>query len=183
MESDDHKILMQLVAQIGQVAETLEILSSSDRKIPKLENDMRAFNFEIPIDDISSSPASEASHMYARPSLPDPRLVRRIISNRTRREAYFDSELFADPAWDMMLDLTAAQAEHVRVSITSLCIASGVAPSTALRWISKLVEAGLFKRMEDSVDRRRVFITLTRKADEAISRYFACLEQNSPKLI
>src|SRR3546814_5777917 len=70
-----------------------------------------------------------------RPSLPDPRLVRRIIHQRQLRARFFDPALFGDPAWDMLLDLTAARAEHNRVSVTSLCIASGVPLTTALRWI------------------------------------------------
>ena len=42
----------------------------------------------------------------------------------------------------MLLDLTAARAEHTRVSVTSLCIASGVPPTTALRWIGQMSDAG-----------------------------------------
>ncbi len=59
----------------------------------------------------------------------------RIIRQRQLRARFFDGELFADPAWDMLLDLTAARVEARRVSVTSLCIASGVPPTTALRWI------------------------------------------------
>jgi len=109
----------------------------------------------------------------ARPPLPDPRLVRRIIRQRQLRARFFDGDLFADPAWDMLLDLTAARAEHQRVSVTSLCIASGVPPTTALRWISQMTEAGLLERVEDETDRRRAFITLTERAADAVARYFA----------
>ena len=52
--------------------------------------------------------------------------------------------------------ITAARAEHKRVSVTSLCIASGVPPTTALRWIAQMSEAGLLERVEDEADRRRV---------------------------
>lgn len=73
----------------------------------------------------------------------------------------------------MLLDLTAAREEHVRVSVTSLCIASGVPPTTALRWIGQMTDAGLLQRLDDETDRRRAFITLTEKAADAIARYFA----------
>ena len=99
--------------------------------------------------------------------------MRQIIRNRQTRGKFFDSELFADPAWDMLLDLTAARAEHLRVSVTSLCIASGVPPTTALRWIGVLSEAGLVKRVEDESDRRRAFIALTDKAADQMAHYFA----------
>ena len=108
-----------------------------------------------------------------RPPLPDPRLVRAIIRQRSSRLRYFPDDMFADPAWDMLLDLTAARAEHNRVSVTSLCIASGVPSTTALRWIAQLTQAGLVERVEDDTDRRRAFVQLTDRAADAMARYFA----------
>jgi DNA-binding MarR family transcriptional regulator len=99
------------------------------------------------------------------------------------RARFFDGDLFADPAWDMLLDLTAARVEHVRVSVTSLCIASGVPPTTALRWISQMTDAGLLERIEDETDRRRAFIQLTDKAVEAMSRYFHELAKAGAQIV
>jgi predicted transcriptional regulator len=108
-----------------------------------------------------------------RPSLPDPRLIRRIIQQRRLRDRYFGSEIFGDPAWDMLLDLAVARVEYKRVSVTSLCIASSVPPTTALRWISEMVKSGLLQRTEDETDRRRAFISLTDKAADTLARYFS----------
>ena len=119
----------------------------------------------------------------SRPALPDPRLVRRIIRQRQMRARFFDGELFADPAWDMLLDLTAARVEHSRVSVTSLCIASGVPPTTALRWIGQMTEVGLLQRVEDDCDRRRAFITLTDKASEAMARFFKEVDNGAARLM
>ena len=119
----------------------------------------------------------------ARPPLPDPRLVRKIIRQRQLRARFFEGDLFADPAWDMLLDLTAARVEHVRVSVTSLCIASGVPPTTALRWIGQMTDAGLLQRVDDETDRRRAFITLTDKAADAMARYFAELGSSANALV
>ncbi len=93
---------------------------------------------------------------------------------------FFDQDLFADPAWDMLLDLTAARAEHLRVSVTSLCIASGVPTTTALRWIKLLEQAGLVKRIEDDTDRRRAFVTLTERGADAMARFFDEVERHRP---
>ncbi|MCB2059102.1 MAG: winged helix DNA-binding protein, partial [Novosphingobium sp.] len=82
-----------------------------------------------------------------------------------------------------LLDLTAARAEHTRVSVTSLCIASAVPPTTALRWVSQMSEAGLFERVEDETDRRRAFITLSEKAADAMARYFAELGKDAARLV
>lgn len=120
---------------------------------------------------------------FSKPALPDPRLVRRIIRQRQLRLRYIDAELVGDPVWDMLLDLTAARAEHKRVSVTSLCIASGVPPTTALRWIGTMVEAGLCERINDDIDRRRAFISLTTKGAEMMARLFDELGNSSAQII
>lgn len=99
--------------------------------------------------------------------------VRGIIRLRRMREQFFHGELFADPAWDMMLDLMAARLEGVRVAVSSLCIAAAVPPTTALRWIKTMTDAGLFVRVPDPADARRVFIELSENAAEAMTRYLA----------
>lgn len=63
---------------------------------------------------------------------PDPRVVRTAIRARRLREQMFSPELFADPAWDMLLDLYAARLERRRVSVSSLCIAAAVPRCGAL---------------------------------------------------
>ena len=114
----------------------------------------------------------EADALSPVPGLPDPRRIRALIRKRQARTRFFEAELFADPAWDILLDLTAARAEGRRVSVTSLCIASGVPPTTALRWIAQMTRQGLLRREEDLVDRRRAFIALSDSAVEAMARYF-----------
>ncbi|WP_230482759.1 hypothetical protein [Sphingomonas sp. Leaf21] len=101
----------------------------------------------------------------------DADLVRRMIRARRQRDGFFGTGLFEEPAWDMLLDLYAAHLEETRVSVSSLCIAAAVAPTTALRWIGKMTEAGLFARQPDPVDRRRAFMVLTQPALEAMRGY------------
>lgn len=110
-----------------------------------------------------------------RPGLPDARTVRRIIRDRQLRMQFFARGLFADPAWDMLLDLAAARVEQRRVSITSLCLASGVPLTTALRWIRQLEDARLIQRQVDPADRRRSHITLTDSTADALARYFTAV--------
>lgn len=184
MPEEDRLALKQLIdqiGQIGQIAMGLEKLTGPDKQVPPPVGGESIFRFKE--SDIgfwgAQKDRSKRLIASANPPLPDPRLVRRLIHRRRSREQFFDNSIFADPAWDMLLDLTAARAEHVRVSVTSLCIASGVPPSTALRWIGQLIEAGLFQRIEDDADRRRIFVELTDKAAVAISRYFASLAKGN----
>ena len=55
---------------------------------------------------------------------------------------HFYESIFADPAWDMLLDLMEAEIEQPRVAVSSLCIAAAVPATTALRWLKTLTEPG-----------------------------------------
>ncbi len=105
------------------------------------------------------------------PIVVDARLVRRILKLRRDRERYFPAEIFADPAWDMLLDLTAARLEGKRVPVSSLCIAAAVPTTTALRWIRSLTEAGLLDRYTDPSDARRSHIEIAETAATAMLAY------------
>jgi hypothetical protein len=103
---------------------------------------------------------------------PDPRAVRAAIRARRLRDGFFPAGLLEEPAWDMLLDLFAAELEGTRVSVSSLCIAAAVAPTTALRWIARMGEAGLFRRMPDPQDRRRAWIELSEAARTGMRGYW-----------
>ena len=185
LSEEDRLTLLRLTEQVGQIAERLERMGAQVAPAPAAGPPHSAFRFESPKRDFAGQAEDGGERLVraTRPPLPDPRLVRRIIRQRQLRARFFDGELFADPAWDMLLDLTAARAEHSRVSVTSLCIASGVPPTTALRWIGQMSEAGLFQRVEDEADRRRAFIALTDKASDAMARYFAELGSGAVRLV
>lgn len=181
LSEDDRCTLLRLTEQVDLLARRLEGLS--ERARAGLGADGGAFG---------SKRRSRASRgrtrklHWLRPSArrcPDPRLVRQIIAQRQARAKFFPADLFADPAWDMLLDLTAARAEHRRVSVTSLCIASGVPATTALRWIRQMTDAGLLERVEDAGDRRRAFIALSDAAADAMARYFAELGKGARGLV
>nr|WP_298897091.1 winged helix DNA-binding protein [uncultured Altererythrobacter sp.] len=162
LSREDRLALLHLSEQVDQIAKRLEGLEKGGTG--SLSEHKTVFKgFDDP----------SASDPVARQSLPDPRYVREIIRRRQARARFFDGDLFADPAWDMLLDLTAAYAEHRRVSVTSLCIASGVPTTTALRWVRQMTDAGLFERVKDSSDKRRAFVSLSDNARGAMAAYFA----------
>ena len=97
--------------------------------------------------------------------------VRSIVRLRRLRERFFPADLFADPAWDMLLDLMVARLEKSAIAVSSLCIAAAVPPTTALRWIKTMTESGLFVRVADPEDGRRVFIELAEPTAVAMMNY------------
>lgn len=99
--------------------------------------------------------------------------VRSVIRARRLRGRYFAEDLFADPAWDMLLDLLQAEVAQLRVPVSSLCIAAAVPATTALRWLKSMTDKGIFVRRADPHDGRRVFVELSRDASIAMRRYFA----------
>ncbi len=109
--------------------------------------------------------------------------IRAMIRARRMRDHFFKSDLFADPAWDMLLDLMAARLEQQKVAVSSLCIAAAVPPTTALRWIKTLSEQGLFVRVADAEDGRRVFIELSDRAAADLEAYLKSAQRISPVLI
>lgn len=186
LTEDDRLTLLRLTEQVGQIAQRLERIGLRAGTPPQSDSESEGvFRFESPRPAYLGAPEQSGDRLVrqTRAPLPEPRLVRRIILSRQRRASFFDGELFADPAWDMLLDLTAARVEHKRVSVSSLCIAAMVPPTTALRWIGQMTEAGLFVRIEDDTDRRRAFIALSDKAADAMARYFAALDSDALRLV
>ena len=107
--------------------------------------------------------------------------LRSIIRARRLRGRYFSEEIFADPAWDMLLDLLQAEISQLRVPVSSLCIAAAVPATTALRWLKTMVSQGLFVRRADPHDGRRVFVELAPETSRALRCYFA--EVGKPAVI
>lgn len=168
MGEEDRVALLRLSQQVEAIAHSLDRMGHAPVAEPSAFGELRRDYHAQPA---GSFVSARAEHV----PLPDPHAVRQIIANRQSRSRFFDPALFGDPAWDMLLDLTAAHGEGARVSVTSLCIAAGVPATTALRWLTQMVESGIFIRVPDPADKRRAFIALSDKALHAMSGYFASL--------
>jgi DNA-binding MarR family transcriptional regulator len=99
--------------------------------------------------------------------------LQKILDARRQRARFFDENLFADPAWDILLDLYRAHLAQQRISVTSVCFGAGVPVSTALRWLNALAERNLARRSQDPLDGRRFFVELTHSGVSAMAGYFA----------
>ena len=157
--------LKRLNEEVARIAETLARLVDRERGGGGAPPDDAvgdrhlAFGFAPPQEDV------------------DPHVIRQAIRGRRMRDGFFGEELFGDPAWDMLLDLYAAHLEGGRVSVSSLCIAAAVAPTTALRWIARLTETGVFERRADAADRRRAFLTLSDRTLAGMNGYVTAMRR------
>jgi DNA-binding MarR family transcriptional regulator len=87
--------------------------------------------------------------------------ARRLYRQRRRRDRYFPANLFAEPAWDILLDLYVAQAEGRATTTSSACIGAAVPQTTGLRWLTRLEDEGLVRRSTSAGDERMRLVTLT----------------------
>jgi hypothetical protein len=157
VREEGHEIeLRRLSEEVSRIARTLAGLSTAEPAIR--HNPPEPFGEED-----FAAPTSAA--------------VRLMLRARRLRDRYFAVDLFADPAWDMLLDLMLARLEGRSVAVSSLCIAAAVPPTTALRWIRRLTDEGLFVRTADPRDGRRIFIDLSDSAAEAMGAYFRGLSR------
>ena len=157
----DNARLRRLAEEVNRIARTLARLSNDQ------PSQIRP---ATQVEDIQIGFAAEQVE------LPTADEVRAILRCRRLRGRFFDPALFADPAWDMLLDLMAARLEDEEVAVTSLCIAAAVPSTTALRWIRNMTDIGLFHRRADPSDGRRVYISLTDAAARAMSGFLAAAQ-------
>lgn len=99
--------------------------------------------------------------------------ARRLYSERRRREKHFGSGggLFAEPAWDILLDLFIAYEEGKSQSTSTTCIGACVPQTTGLRWIALLEREGLVHSWPDQRDGRCRMLGLTPDGVEKMVRY------------
>jgi len=146
------------------------------RRLIALANNLLAIAREIELEHVAARTADLAA-FGSRNSADLPELgelSRNVYMERRRRNRLFgNSEIFGEPAWDIMLDLFTAAKEHKRVSVTSACIAADVPTSTALRWLTVLEQKGLVIRESDSSDARRIFVRLSADGYSRMVSYFA----------
>lgn len=103
--------------------------------------------------------------------------AKRAYEHRRVRDRIFqEPELFGEPVWDMLLDVGVAESRGACLSVTSACIGSCVAETTALRWLKMMEVRGLICREPDPRDGRRSFIRLTDDGRAKLERYFAEVE-------
>ncbi len=84
-----------------------------------------------------------------------------LYRERQQRMRFFPSNIFSEPAWDILLDLFINAARNRPISITSACIAGGIPATTGLRWLGVLEQEGLLVRETSGDDARVTWVRLS----------------------
>lgn len=171
----DPQRLRRLADEVSRIARSLASLSGQSRPVDGYAASL--------VSDVQQSFRAEPMELGFQTAMPSPEEIRRLLRLRRLRENFFDPSLFADPAWDMLLDLMAARLEEAQVAVSSLCIAAAVPPTTALRWIKAMTDHGLFERCADPEDGRRIFIRLSDTATQGMARYFEASKKHGGLVI
>jgi DNA-binding MarR family transcriptional regulator len=126
-------------------------------------SDSEATEGDDPTDRVVTAPSHCAStHLE---------LARKMYRARRMRDRHLPSELFGEPAWDLLLDLYTARLEQRDISVTSAAVASCVPATTALRWIALTAEHGLIERCPAPHDGRVQYLRLTALGSRRMQRY------------
>ena len=106
---------------------------------------------------------------------PDAALLRKLIRAESTRAMAIGGKALGDPAWNILLDLILASLEDRKVAVSSACIVAGVATTTALRLITRMVDDGVLMRVPDENDGRRHFLAIEPTVEQALKNYIGDL--------
>lgn len=129
----------------------------------------RLFNLRAPNSDVTDESGERSTALANAQRTGRRRLLRRQLLGA--------EELFGEPAWDMLIDLFIHQCEGKPVSTSSLCIASGLSMSSALRLVQRLIDASLLEREVDPGDGRRNFISLSPRIAHRLTAFFEAYDE------
>ena len=141
--------------------------------------DVAAAGAHVPeIPDIASLEA-EFRDNPPRSRYADLSIARLAQQAKLTRAQFFNSQLFSDPAWDMLLELYTTTLVERKLSVSRLAERTGLPSTTTLRWLAALEREQLVERSEHPFDRRQVLLSLSEKGCSAMASFFNSLEDES----
>ena len=102
-------------------------------------------------------------------------LAGRLYDARRVRERMINSNLFGEPAWDMLLALYCLPVRAICLSTTSLSHAANVPVATGARWQKTLLDLGLIRYGPHLRDDRQRLVGLTKKGKQLMEGYLTRL--------
>lgn len=100
-------------------------------------------------------------------------MARSDLSARQRkRKIFFESEMFGEPAFEILIHAYIAEVERSSVSTTDLCSSASLPISIGVRYISILEQQGLLRRHPSMTDFRITNVSITRLGISKINEYY-----------
>lgn len=87
--------------------------------------------------------------------------IHSVLLVRRARASVFGTDLFSDPAWDIILELYAAKLGARATLASDLCRATDAPASTTMRWIAVLENRGLVTTEATATEPAKLFVNLT----------------------
>jgi hypothetical protein len=98
-----------------------------------------------------------------------------IVHARMLREHFLGEGLFSDPAWDILLELYAAEQTEQRVLVSRLRVAATL-PSTAARQALDLLQSrGMVIQRMDPLNPHCAFAFLSRDTKQSMDAFFEAI--------
>ena len=101
----------------------------------------------------------------------DAAIVKWLVSLKDNRPFPECRGIAGEAGWEILMDLYINERMGKKTSVTSACIGSRVPPTTALRHVNTLCDAGRIDRQRDENDARRYWLRLPLTVTEQIERY------------
>jgi hypothetical protein len=101
----------------------------------------------------------------------DAAIVKWLVSLKDFRPFPECRGITGEAGWEILMDLYVSERMGKKTSVTSACIGSRVPPTTALRHLNALCDAGRIERHRDENDARRYWLRLPPDVAGEIERY------------
>ncbi len=131
---------------------------------------------EIRLEPAAPAPAAaERAEPDDAPALPPEEMPLKVLRDLRRlrrlRVQHLPPGLVPEASWEILLDLYACESKGIKISVTSLAVATGAPMTSALRRIQELEASGFIDRLPDGIDRRRATLRLTSQGRGAVETF------------
>jgi DNA-binding MarR family transcriptional regulator len=94
--------------------------------------------------------------------------ARAMLRHRRKRAAIFQSDLFGEPVWDVILALGALDERRLGVRQVDLLTVAGVAQATGMRVLQRLTVEGVVTWVDGGSWKKKKVVTLTSEGLEKL---------------
>jgi DNA-binding MarR family transcriptional regulator len=103
------------------------------------------------------------------------RIAERLLRQRQQRSDYVSSTLFAEPGWDMLLELYVIENSGSSTAASALLPHSAITKSTKARWLDHLEQLRLVRRRAHPLEPDTEFVELTNEGARELERYLSSI--------